>query len=403
MKKILFLMASMFLVAGTSYATANTTSEANAFNYNYVRGYGNSFIFNEGGIEFSVFPDGQFDFYAQAFGPNLNFGVSNRNVSFSFNTGYNYNPYVQYDSFGAVIQIENTPIFYDYFGRVNQIGSIFISYNRFGRINRLGGLNIFWNGNLFLRHTGFINRWNLAYVFRPWHRYYAIPAANFCIVNRNPYRQFYTPYRHTFYRPYRNNMRHVNINGRHGYNNYGRRGNIRDYSRRYTQTPRNSRERSIGKRAQDRNESIIRNRSRRLASNDSGRGNTKATKRVNSNRNNRSVSQNRSNRNDNINRSANRNTKPMISTRTNINSTANSSGRRTITKRAVVSNRGQRQINSSVRKSSTPSRKSVRTAQKRTQRTVSQSKRKTASLIKRPSSTRNSKSKSTRTTSRRRG
>ena len=140
-------------------------------------------------------------------------------------------------------------------------------------------------------------------------------------------------------------MRHVNINGRRGYNNYGRRGNIRDYSRRYAQTPRNSRERSIGKRAQDRNESIIRNRSRRLSSNDSWRGNTKATKRVNSNHNNISVSQNCSNRNDNINRSANRNTKPMISTRTNINSTANSSGRRTITKRAVASNRGQRQIN----------------------------------------------------------
>jgi hypothetical protein len=392
----------MFLIGGTSFATTNTTTEANAFNYNYVRGYGNSFIFNEGGIEFSVFPDGQFDFYAQAFGPNLNVGFGSRNVSFSFNTGYNYNPYVQYDSFGAVIQIENTPIFYDYFGRVNQIGNIFINYNRFGRINRLGGLNIFWNGNVFLRHTGFINRWNRAYVFRPWHRFYAIPAANFCIVNRNPYRQFYTPYRHTYYRPYRNNVRHVNINGRRGNDSYGRYANTSDNSRRYAQTPRNARERSITRRAKDRNASINRNRSKRLAYNDSERRDTKVVTGGNSTHNNRGVSQNRTNRNDNVKRSANRNIKSALSTRANKNGTATSE-RRTTTSRAVTPNRGQRQNNSSVRKSSTTSGKSVIKAPNRTQRTVSQSKRKTSSVSKRPSSSRYSKSKSTRTTSRRRG
>ena len=243
MKRILFLLASVLLVGGASFASTSTSLEAEASLNNYVRGYGNSFIFVEDGIEFSVFRDGQFDFYAGNFGPNLNVGFSNRNVSFSFNTGYDYNPYVQYDSFGAVIQIENTPIFYDYYGRVSQIGNIFINYNGFGRVNRIGGLNVFYRGNVFSHYSGFINVYNRNYIYRPWHRYYAVPAVNLCIINTRPYRQFYTPYRHVYYRPYRNNTRYVNVNSRRGNRDYGRRNSSREYSRRYAQTPRNKRER----------------------------------------------------------------------------------------------------------------------------------------------------------------
>jgi len=171
-------MASVMLISSTSFANNNTSTETTVSNYNYVRGYGNSFIFTEGGIEFSVFADGQFDFYAKTFGPNVNVGFSNRNVSFSFNTGYDYNPYVQYDDYGAVIQIENTPLYYDYYGRVNQIGNVHINYNNFGRVNRVGGLNVFYRGNVFSHYTGFINTYNRGYVYRPWHRYYAVPAVN---------------------------------------------------------------------------------------------------------------------------------------------------------------------------------------------------------------------------------
>jgi hypothetical protein len=64
----------------------------------------------ENGIEFSIFKDGQFDFYLPNHGPSINVGGSIAN--FSFNTGFDYNPYVQYDSYGAIVQIENTPVFY---------------------------------------------------------------------------------------------------------------------------------------------------------------------------------------------------------------------------------------------------------------------------------------------------
>ena len=93
---------------------------------NYSRAYSKSFIFIEGGIEFSVFPDGQFDFVMQNYSPNVNFGFNTPTASITFNSGYDYNAYVQYDDYGAIIQIENTPVFYDYYGRVTQIGNITI-------------------------------------------------------------------------------------------------------------------------------------------------------------------------------------------------------------------------------------------------------------------------------------
>ena len=209
MKKLILLLTVVFLSGSSVSAVTNTS-------YTYVRGYGNSFIFVEDGIEFSVFPDGQFDFYMQNYGPNVNVAVNTPGVSISFNSGYDYNPYIQYDDFGAVIQIENTPIFYDYYGRVTQIGNVNIRYNSFGRIGRVGGLFVHYNRSRVFTHcTGFINIYNRVYVYRPWHRFYIIPSVNYCVVYNRPYRQFYRPIRHTYYRPYRNNVRQpVRVNGR---------------------------------------------------------------------------------------------------------------------------------------------------------------------------------------------
>ena len=119
MKQISLFIASLFLVAITANATT-AKLESNAETIIYNNGYGKSFIFNEGGIEFSVFADGQFDFYMSRYGSNVNVSVSSPNLSASFNSGRDYNAYVQYDEFGAIIQIENTPIYYDYYGRIVQ-------------------------------------------------------------------------------------------------------------------------------------------------------------------------------------------------------------------------------------------------------------------------------------------
>jgi len=199
---VLFFSA---LVLSTSSVMAVTLEDKVATRNAYTN-FNDSFIFVENGITFSVFPDGEFDFYIDErirMNPNMNFGRNN----ITLNSGFDYNPFVQYDDFGAVIQIENIPVFYDFYGRVNQIGDINIRYNS-GRISRLGGMQIFYdNRGFYNNHRGFINIYNQNYVFRPFHSFFARPAIGFCLVNLNPYRRFYSPIRYTYYNPYQFNTR----------------------------------------------------------------------------------------------------------------------------------------------------------------------------------------------------
>jgi hypothetical protein len=208
----------------------------------------NSIVFIENQIEFAVFPDGQFDFSLRRYGTNWNLGVTG--VNYSFNSGFNYNPYVQYDAFGAVVQIENTPVFYDNFGRVVQIGNIGVRYNRFGRLIGVGGLNVVFNNNILVNFNGFINPFNRYLVYRPWHRFYALPPLNYCVVYNHPYRLHYRPVRHVYYRPYVNNVRHTPVQRRRAYAN-SRRVN-HNYSERYRQVARNASDRQVRRNYQDR-------------------------------------------------------------------------------------------------------------------------------------------------------
>ena len=246
MKNLVLLIMAMFLIGTTVSATTKSSTNLATVN-TYVSGYGNSFIFVEGGIEFSVFPDGQFDFYMPHYGPNVSLGFNSPNVSISFNSGYNYNPYVQYDDFGAIIQIENVPIYYDYYGRITRAGSVNIRYNNFGRVVWVGGLHIFYNRyNVFSHYTGYINVHNRYYVYRPWHRYYRVPLYDYCIVNTRPYRQYYNPVRYKYYRPYNDNYRpytYSYTNSRRGIADTGRRTQRSTLSERYRQeaTPRSER------------------------------------------------------------------------------------------------------------------------------------------------------------------
>ena len=202
MKHLVLLIAAFFV--GVTSTTA--ASAENEFAYRNAYGYGNSFIFVNNGITFSVYPDGEFDFYINN-RANVSAGIGVGPVGITFNSGYNYNPFVQYDDFGAVIQVENMPIYYDYYGRVSQIGDVNIWY-RNGRVRRIGGMRVFYNNfGVYQYHTGFINVFNRYYVYRPFHRFFVRPAVGFCLVYNRPYRRFYNPIRYTWYRPYRNNYR----------------------------------------------------------------------------------------------------------------------------------------------------------------------------------------------------
>jgi len=199
MKQLIAIFTSILFTGFTANATRTNHIDTNSTTESSVRGYGNSFIFVEEGIEFSVFRDGQFDFYMTNYAPN---------ASVSFNSGYDYNAYIQYDEFGAIVQIEHIPVYYDYYGRLRQVGNVFINYNGFGYISQVGGLYVHYNRyNRFSHCSGFINVFNRFYVARPWHSYYRTPHFNHCVVYNRPYRQYYRPVRNHYNRPYVNNNR----------------------------------------------------------------------------------------------------------------------------------------------------------------------------------------------------
>lgn len=210
MKNLVLFFAAVIL--GTTGVLAKSTVEDKVATRNAYR-YNNSFIFVENGITFSVYPDGEFDFYIEDY-------VTGRRNGITFNSGYDYSPYAQYDDYGAVIQVENVPVYYDFYGRVTQIGSVDIRY-RNNRVRSVGGMFVFYNNRGFYDyHTGFINIYNRHYVYRPFHRWFVRPAIGFSLVFNRPYRRFYTPIRYTYYRPYRYNRRraYVKIGREHRYN-----------------------------------------------------------------------------------------------------------------------------------------------------------------------------------------
>ena len=123
MKNKLFLFATFIFVSLGAFA-ANTTNATTTNNYYYNDG--NSFTFVERGVTFSVFQNGEFDFYINP-RSGFNANYQGNGVNISYNSGYNYDAYVQYDDYGAIIQVEDIPIYYDYYGRVTRVGIIDIN------------------------------------------------------------------------------------------------------------------------------------------------------------------------------------------------------------------------------------------------------------------------------------
>lgn len=225
MKKLTLLLASVFGIALQSFA--------HGYGHARINSYADAFVFDEMGVTFSVYPDGEFDFYMDNLMQSTT--VSNGFVDVTFNSGYDYNPYVQYDDFGAVIQVENVPIYYDYYGRVSQIGDVLINY-RNRRVCQVGGLQVYYNMHgHYAYHTGYINVWNPYFVYRPFYVAFARPAINLCFVRTTPYRQYYRPVRYTYYRPYVRNVRPCYATIGHTYRPRSGYGQVHG---RYTQTPR---------------------------------------------------------------------------------------------------------------------------------------------------------------------
>jgi hypothetical protein len=398
MKNLMTLLA-VFFIGYT--ASADTGKDRSTTTFNYYNG--ESFIFTEGNVEFSVFPDGQFDF--RYIGPQHGTQVSigGPNVNISFNAGYDYAPYIQRDDYGAVIQIEDIPVYYDYYGRIIRAGNIVLDYNRYG-LAQVGNLYINYNNyGRYVGTRGFINVYNRNYVYRPWHQYYVRPIFSNCIVFARPYRAYYNPVRFTYavhYNYYRTGWYNTHYNTNYyrpgqkvrSYNRGQRLQRQRDlapvrnrsnqsYARTNTRVSRSNREGLSNQNSRSRTDRTIISRTGNTRSNNAGRatttrGNSNAT-RTRSNTSSRAVT-------------------PSTRTNSRVKTTT-----RTTTPRATRTT--SRSSNNSARVKSNTSRSSNAVKSNRTSRSSTTARSSSNSRVKASSSRGSSNNRTSTTTSRRRG
>ena len=144
MKKITLLVASILLVG--SVANASEIIKKSGEEKRTRFSFDEPISFTERGIEFFVFPNGEFDFntrtdYSQG---DYYYKTAGRRETMEGRRQMNYGTLIEHDSFGRVRRVGNTFINYDNRNRVNRIGSVFMRYNRFA-LTQIGGMQIVYN------------------------------------------------------------------------------------------------------------------------------------------------------------------------------------------------------------------------------------------------------------------
>ena len=175
MKKItLLVVASILLVGNLALASENPVFSDNTNRRGYYIDYRDAepIIFRERGIEFMLFPNGEFDFNTRPSGPRYHVNGTNGAPG----TRDYYGPSergirVEHDNFGRVRRVGNVYINYDAFGRVKRIGTIYMSYNSFA-VTKVGNMRIVYDrrGRI-VDVYGFINHANGGYIYNPGTHY----------------------------------------------------------------------------------------------------------------------------------------------------------------------------------------------------------------------------------------
>lgn len=148
MKTITLLVASVLLYGNLANASkiSNYSGEKTKTDFNSNE----PIEFNERGITFYVFPNGEFDFNTEQTVGNDNYyrrainttsgapGVASNCLSNPSGT------IIEHDALGRVRRVGNVFINYDYENRIKRIGTVYMSYNRFA-LEQVGGLKIIYN------------------------------------------------------------------------------------------------------------------------------------------------------------------------------------------------------------------------------------------------------------------
>lgn len=155
-KEFLFLI--MLLLVST--VEANNNESVSNPRKNYVINYHRPITFQENGIKFYVFANGEVEFQK-----------NRRYTSYTSNRGRYGNRYyhssprrilVKYDRRGNLLRVGNVYLHYNYFGQVTKIGSVPVFY-RHGNIKRVGGLTIKRDRYGYIRFQGKVKSQNNYY------------------------------------------------------------------------------------------------------------------------------------------------------------------------------------------------------------------------------------------------
>lgn len=145
MKKITLLVASILLVGNAVNAQGlikNSGEEKRA-----GLSFDEPISFTERGIEFFVFPNGEFDFNTRpqdSQGDYFYKAAGKRGTTVQSKRTQNYGTRIEHDSFGRVRRVGNTFINYDNRDRVSRIGTVYMKYNRTA-LTQVGGMRIVYN------------------------------------------------------------------------------------------------------------------------------------------------------------------------------------------------------------------------------------------------------------------
>ena len=177
MKKItLLVVASFILVGSMAYASENLVFSDKTDRRAYSIDYRDAepIIFKERGIEFMLFPNGEFDFNTRPSGPrHTTNGTSGAPGTRGYYGSSERGVRVEHDNFGRVRRVGNVYINYDAFGRVKRIGTIYMSYNSFA-VTKVGNMRIVYDrrGRI-VDVYGFINATNSGYYYNPRGTHYS--------------------------------------------------------------------------------------------------------------------------------------------------------------------------------------------------------------------------------------
>ncbi|WP_428225222.1 hypothetical protein [Flavobacterium sp.] len=153
MKNFTFLLTGLFLFGNASNASEKLITKTLLDNpitytkFNYREAEPIQFI--ERGIEFFVFPNGEFDFNTRPEdGAQGDYYFKTAGKRSSLTTDKhcpeNYGVRIERDVLGRVRRVGNTFINYDAYDRVNRIGTVFMRYNNFA-LTQIGGMRIVYD------------------------------------------------------------------------------------------------------------------------------------------------------------------------------------------------------------------------------------------------------------------